>query len=142
MRNFKLAVASLLVLVASMLPADMAKPSEIGISVAAAQKPLTTLPEASYDKFQAIDPVVTSAMAYVFSHESSNNPRSINSIGACGLGQSLPCSKMASVCPNWRNDAACQINWFTQYANNRYGGWENAKWAWDHQLDSTGNHWW
>lgn len=78
-------------------------------------------------------PVVVSdndAMAFIFMHESSNRPDAVNEIGACGLGQSLPCSKLSSVCPNWRTDVACQRSFFTNYANQRYGGWEQARIAW------------
>lgn len=49
--------------------------------------------------------------------ESGWNPYAINSTsGACGLGQSLPCSKMD--CEMW--DYSCQIAWITNYIENRY----------------------
>jgi hypothetical protein len=69
-------------------------------------------------------------MQFIFLHESTNRLAVVNSIGACGLGQALPCSKLANACPNWQTDAACQISFFTDYANARYGGWENAKAFW------------
>lgn len=70
------------------------------------------------------------AMQYIFQHESGNRLDAVNSIGACGLGQSLSCSKLSNVCPDWQTDAACQIKYFTSYANARYGGWVNAQIFW------------
>ncbi len=61
----------------------------------------------------------------IYMGESSCRMDIINSIGACGLGQSLPCEKMANDCPNWRTDYDCQNRWFTAYAM-QYGSWENA----------------
>lgn len=73
------------------------------------------------------------AKAYIYSHESGNNPGSINgSSGACGLGQALPCSKM----PCSLTDYACQDSYFTQYMQARYGTWANAQAFWQ------ANHWW
>lgn len=87
----------------------------------------------------AAAPVVVSdndGMAFIFAHESSNRPNAVNEIGACGLGQALPCSKLANVCPNWRTDIACQRSFFTDYANQRYGGWSQAKAFWQ------SHRWW
>lgn len=78
----------------------------------------------------------SAAMQFIFQHESGGRLDAVNEIGACGLGQSLPCSKLANVCPNWRTDAACQIQFFTSYAVGRYGSWENAQTAW------LSKHWW
>lgn len=50
--------------------------------------------------------------------ESGWNPYAINSSsGACGIPQSLPCSKME--CERW--DYECQIKWMANYIENRYG---------------------
>ncbi len=50
--------------------------------------------------------------------ESGWNPYAINrTSGACGIPQSLPCSKMD--CERW--DYECQINWMAQYIERRYG---------------------
>jgi hypothetical protein len=69
-----------------------------------------------------------SAKDYIYLKESTHTLAAVNrSSGACGLGQSLPCSKMANVCPNWRTDYDCQDRWFTQYMLNRYGSWEKAR---------------
>ena len=68
-----------------------------------------------------------SAKAFIYQHESGNNPSATNSSsGACGLGQALPCSKM----PCSLSDYACQDNFFTAYMLERYGSWENAKTFW------------
>lgn len=79
-------------------------------------------------------PVDTSdAKLFIYNKESGNNPNSINrSSGACGLGQALPCSKMGCAL----GDYACQDAFFTKYAMNRYGSWENAKAFW------LKNSWW
>lgn len=74
-----------------------------------------------------------SAKAFIYAHESGNNPGAINaSSGACGLGQALPCSKM----PCSLSDYACQDNFFTAYMQGRYGTWENAQAFW------LSHHWW
>ncbi len=68
---------------------------------------------------------IESPMMSIFMRESGNNPHAINaSSGACGLGQAEPCSKL----PCSLDDYNCQVNFFTQYANSRYGGWPQA---WD-----------
>jgi hypothetical protein len=67
------------------------------------------------------------AKAFIYAHESGNNPGSINkSSGACGLGQALPCSKMGCSL----SDYACQDAWFTGYMQSRYKTWSNAKAFW------------
>lgn len=72
---------------------------------------------------QAYSVPADEAKAYIYQHESGNNPGAINaSSGACGLGQALPCSKM----PCSLDDYACQDNYFTQYMEQRYGTWDNA----------------
>lgn len=76
---------------------------------------------------QAAPVPVSGAKAFIYQHESGNNPGAINaSSGACGLGQALPCSKM----PCSLSDYACQDNFFTQYMLSRYGTWENAVAFW------------
>lgn len=73
------------------------------------------------------------AKAFIYMHESGNNPRAINkSSGACGLGQALPCSKL----PCSLDDYACQDAWFTQYMLKRYKSWSNAVAFWQ------ANRWW
>ena len=72
------------------------------------------------------------AKAFIYQKESGNNPAAVNPIGCRGLGQACPGSKLP--CSN--SDYACQDAWFTNYAMQRYGSWENAKAFW------ILNHWW
>jgi hypothetical protein len=69
--------------------------------------------------------------AYIYQHESGNNPNAVNSIGCRGLGQACPGSKLPC-----GSDYACQDAWFTNYALTRYGSWEAAYGWW------VQNHWW
>lgn len=72
------------------------------------------------------------AKAFIYLKESSNRTWAVNkSSGACGIGQSLPCSKLSNVCPNWETDYACSDGFFTQYMIKRYGSWANAKAFWE-----------
>lgn len=67
------------------------------------------------------------AKMFIYMKESGNNPNAVNrSSGACGLAQALPCSKMGCAL----GDYACQDAWATNYMQNRYGTWENAKAFW------------
>lgn len=90
-------------------------------------------------------PAVTGndAKAFIYEHESGNSPCKINGGAidcnytgsrACGLGQALPCSKLTAVCS--LADYACQDAWFTNYMQQRYGTWENARAFW------LANRWW
>lgn len=76
------------------------------------------------------------AMDYIFAHESGNVLDKWNSEGCLGLGQACPGSKLIAVCPNYAVDRACQVRFFTDYANSRYGGWGGAYQFW------LANHWW
>jgi hypothetical protein len=65
----------------------------------------------------------------VVNYESSWNPTAVNSSnGACGLGQSNPCSKMSSSIPDWRTQPTAQIKWVLDYITRRYGT-PSAAWA-------------
>lgn len=69
---------------------------------------------------------VTAAKAYIYQHESGDNPDATNSRGCYGLGQD--CSgKVQALCGS---SYACQDEWFTNYANSRYGGWVSAEAFW------------
>ena len=72
------------------------------------------------------------AVEYIGAKESSWNSFAVNSIGACGLFQALPCSKMNCDL----SDIPCQVRWATNYATQRYGNWHNAYNFW------LRNHWW
>ena len=73
-----------------------------------------------------------SPKACIYMKESTNNPAAVNSIGCRGLGQACPGSKL----PCSDTDYACQDAWFTNYAIQRYGGWDQA-WAFWQQ-----HNWW
>lgn len=67
-------------------------------------------------------------------NESGCNPRAINPIsGACGIPQSLPCSKMGCSL----SDPVCQLRWMAKYVAERYGSWEKAYSTWQ----SRSPHW-
>ena len=97
---------------------------------------------------KAIEPIEAyisedEAKAFIYQHESGNEPCKINGGEincnydgnlACGIGQSLPCQKLTSICE--LSDYQCQDNWFTEYCISRYGSWVNAKQFWDN------NKWW
>ena len=72
------------------------------------------------------------AVEYIGFKESSWNPTAINSIGACGLFQALPCEKMNCEL----SDVACQVRWATNDATQRYGSWHQAYTFW------LANNWW
>jgi len=75
----------------------------------------------------------TDAKSCIYFKESGNRTNAINtSSGACGIGQAWPCSKM----PCTLQDYACQDAFFTNYAQTRYNGWENAWAFWQ------ANHYW
>lgn len=80
--------------------------------------------EFGIENWEAFDNIVT--------NESGWNPyaKNVNG-GACGLGQSLPCSKMD--CEKW--DYECQVDWVIKYIKNRYHTpieawkfWQNKNW--------------
>lgn len=72
------------------------------------------------------------AKAFIYSHESGNNPNATNAGGCYGLGQD--CNGVV------RNqcgaDYACQDAYFTGYAMRRYGSWEAAQAFW------LAHRWW
>jgi hypothetical protein len=83
------------------------------------------------------------AKAFIYQHESENVPCKINGGAvnceyegrlACGLGQSLPCSNLTSVCD--LADRECQEIFWDNYAKRRYGSWAKAKEFW------VANRWW
>jgi hypothetical protein len=48
----------------------------------------------------------------------------VNEIGACGMGQALPCEKMN--CPLTEDGVNCQVEWIMNYIERRYGTPTNA----------------
>lgn len=86
----------------------------------------TSAPAASYP----VD--ANSAKAFIYSHESGNNPNATNAGGCYGIGQDCN-GVVRSQCGA---DYACQDQYFTNYAMRRYGSWENALAFWQ------SHHWW
>jgi uncharacterized protein YabE (DUF348 family) len=72
---------------------------------------------------------------YIISRESGWRLDARNSGGCLGLGQACPGSKLINACPNYTNDADCQLRFFTNYVNGRYGSWNGAYNFW------SVNHW-
>lgn len=72
------------------------------------------------------------AKAYIYSHESGNNPDSTNSIGCYGLGQD--CGGVVK--GQCGADYACQDAFFTRYMEARYGTWQRAYFFW------INSRWW
>lgn len=67
-----------------------------------------------------------SAKAFIYSHESGNNPNATSPNGCYGLGQDCN-GRVRAQCGA---DYACQDEYFTNYANSRYGGWGGALAFW------------
>lgn len=68
---------------------------------------------------------------FIYHHESGNRTTAVNSLGCRGIGQACPGTKLPC-----GDDYACQDAWFTNYAMQRYGSWENAYNFW------VANRWW
>lgn len=66
------------------------------------------------------------AKAFIYAHESGNNPSATNPRGCYGLGQDCN-GVVRNMCAA---DYACQDAYFTNYANSRYGGWSGAEAFW------------
>ena len=69
---------------------------------------------------------------YIISHESSWRPNATNG-KYWGLYQTTQARLIGDCGENWINDPICQLRSATSYANNRYGGWEKAYYAWRNQ---------
>ena len=69
-------------------------------------------------------------LVLLWNRESSWNPNAVNKkSGACGIPQSLPCSKMVSEGSDYRTNYKTQVRWGLKYIANRYGSPTNA---WKH----------
>lgn len=81
------------------------------------------------------------AKAFIYQHESGNDPTRYNSTGCLGLGQACPGSKLLVVCPTM--DYACEDAFFTRYMEARYGTWSAALAFWQ-RTDARPypGHWW
>jgi hypothetical protein len=76
-----------------------------------------------------------SCLDSLWSKESGWKVSASNPSGAYGIPQALPGSKMSTVGPNWRTDAATQITWGLNYIADSYGS-PCAAWA-----HSRANNW-
>ena len=119
-------------------PSPIIKPIEVVLPA-----PVATLEEipVAAPQLAPVAPSVVSgcgdnSMAnYIYSHESGCSLTSVNtSSGTYGIGQSA--GGLSAACPDWQTDYACQNQFFTGYANSRYGGWAGAYQFW------LQNHWW
>src|SRR5690606_15352265 len=67
----------------------------------------------------------------LWSRESGWNERAANSIGAYGIPQALPGSKMSSEGDDWETNPVTQIRWGLGYIQGRYGtpcaAWEHSE---------------
>ena len=74
---------------------------------------------------------------YIIEHESGWNYRAVNaSSGATGVCQALPGSRMDTAGSDYLDNPVTQLKWCHSYANERYGGWQQAYNAWRSQ------NWW
>lgn len=133
----KIIIATICVFVAYLLPANLARTTETGIQIKPI-KQIQAVQAVSHPQKEQVAPIVPEPVKtapsgsnvfngsgdyyldWIISHESGGNPYAVNSIGACGLGQSLPCSKVLSVCGSLDN-VSCQIDWVRNYCISRYG---------------------
>jgi len=82
---------------------------------------VAAVPQRSYPAVSGND-----AKAFIYSHESGNNPNSTSPRGCYGLGQDCN-GRVQAQCGA---DYACQDAYFTSYATSRYGSWEAAAAYW------------
>lgn len=72
------------------------------------------------------------ALVLLWHRESGWNPYSVNKkSGACGIPQSLPCSKMAKYGKDYRTNYKVQVKWGLDYIKARYGvplkAWQHSQ---------------
>lgn len=94
---------------------------------------------------KAPEPVIDSeyeAKMFIYTHESGNNPKSINQSGCVGLGQDCN-GVLDKRCPNL--DYGCEDIYFTEYMKGRYNTWSAAKVFWLARVPIDGKdvgNWW
>lgn len=118
-------------------PVVETQPEPVIESVAVVEEPIYVAQEYSLP--------VEEAKAYIYNKESRNCPtRWQGEHGDCpayhgtpddpnvgyGLCQATPGWKMASAGEDWATSYETQDRWCTEYANNRYGGWQGAYEEW------------
>jgi hypothetical protein len=78
---------------------------------------------------ETLGPAEYGALDRIVWNESRWDPAAVNPRGgACGLGQSWPCSKLSSAVPDWPTQPIEQLRFFISYGKARYGSLRNA-WA-------------
>jgi len=90
------------------------------------------LPTGTHEDWMAAAGIAYSDFGYVnyiISHESSWRPNATNG-KYWGLYQTTPARLVNDCGENWINDPICQLCSATNYANSRYGSWENAYKRW------------
>lgn len=92
--------------------------------VAAAKPAAAPVASASATSYPALSS--NAAKAFIYAKESGNNPAATNPSGCFGIGQDCN-GVLRSMCGV---DYNCQDAYFTNYAMNRYGGWEGAYSFW------------
>ena len=111
---------------------DRALPQTTVVPIAITVVAASATPTA-HASVQATYPVsANAAKAFIYAHESGNNPNATNPNGCYGLGQDCN-GRVRTLCGA---DYACQDAYFTNYAMSRYGSWENALAFWQ------AHHWW
>lgn len=109
------------------LPDRMAAVTAPAPSSAPATTIATTTPTRRATYTTASYPVSDdAAKAFIYAHESGNNPNATNPNGCYGLGQDCN-GRVRALCGA---DYACQDEYFTNYAMSRYGSWANAQAFW------------
>jgi hypothetical protein len=86
----------------------------------------------------------TTATHKLIINESGCNPNALNrSSGACGIPQSLPCSKMGPVNKDGTSavDPVTQLKWMDVYVKGRYGSWDGALSTWYSRCGSPQGCW-
>ncbi len=101
-------------------PAPAPAPAPVAAARPAAA-PVAAAPAVSYPSLGA-----NAAKAYIYARESGNNPAATNASGCFGIGQDCN-GRLRALCGT---DYNCQDAFFTNYAMNRYGGWEGAYSFW------------
>ncbi len=78
--------------------------------------------QSEYDETNAL------ALDNIFKKESGYRPDAVNEIGAGGMCQAYPATKMNCPIDNTAEAVTCQLNWCEKYVQSRYGTPE-AAWA-------------
>jgi len=109
---------------------DRGLPATTAPVVTTASQPAATRPVVT--TAVSVPVVGNDAKAFIYAHESGNNPAATSPNGCFGLGQNCN-GTVRALCGV---DYACQDAYFTNYAISRYGSWEAAASFWQ------ANGWW